>query len=108
MDKEKKVSSDEIYELLKKVALGAFVPKLKHPEAFDVFYSDTPFIVGSWEIEIFFDCGEFDYVSYATSQDGRQGDYKYWAKESEECNRPAERLDDKLYKTMVDKFRNAK
>lgn len=108
MEKEKKVSSREVYEVLKKVALGELEPKLKHPEAFDVFYSDTPFIVGNWEIEIFFDCGEFDYVSYVTSPDGRKGNYKDWAKETKEYNPPAAELDKKLYKTMVDKFKNTK
>lgn len=73
-----RVSCDEVKELLRQVGNGEVVPKLKDPTVTWADAGDIGYIVDGWEVVIFNDCDDWDYVDSVIAPDGRCGEFDDW------------------------------
>ena len=101
-----KITSDDLLDLLRRVGESKTKPRLKDPDHGWSEYCDwVIFIVDGWELEIFNDAGDWDYINYAVAPDGREGKVNDWVKDFMDI--PNERLlreSQELYDKMVDAF----
>jgi hypothetical protein len=73
------IQASEIVELFRQALRGEIAVKLLGDETWEeVFCGDVEFMFGDWEIVVFNDVFEFDYVSEATAPDGRTAEFKDW------------------------------
>lgn len=94
------VSSDEVMTLLRKVGDGLAVPKLKYPEStwVDVYAGNVFYLVNGWEVVVFNDCDDWDYIDSVIHPDGRKGEYEDWfGAEDENGDSEYQQPDDRLY-----------
>jgi len=107
-----KITSTEVMELLRKVGNGEIVPRLKNPiQTWEyVFCGEVTYILDRWEIEIFNDCGDFDYIHCVRSPDGRYGEFEDWFGPDHEWEQPDDKLyfaDPECYQRMIQIFMEA-
>ena len=72
------IPGEEIAELLRQairreVRIAAIAKSWQ-----DVYAGDVTLRIGAYEVVIFNDCDELDYVDSATAPDGRHGDFDLW------------------------------
>lgn len=94
------VSSDEVLELLRKVGNGDVVPNLENPECNwkYVYAGNVHYLVDGWQVAVFNDCDDWDYIDSVVHPDGREGEYEDWfGLEDEEGDRERQQPDDSLY-----------
>lgn len=74
-----RVSTEEVQQLLQRVGDGEIVPKLKNPEIdWENGFGEIEFIVDGWEVVVYNDCFDFDYVDKVITPDGRTGEFDDW------------------------------
>ncbi len=77
-DKQDTIPGEEIAELFRRtirreVKIAAVGQSWK-----DVYAGNVRFRIGGYQVVIFNDCDELDYVDSATAPDGRTGDFDQW------------------------------
>lgn len=100
------VSNVEVADLLRKIAIKQAKVFVK-PGARtwnEQFAGDVRFIVDGWEIVIFNDCDDFDYVDSVISPDGRRGEFDDWYSDVE----PSNLLTDEEFDSVCRVFSSAK
>ncbi len=85
------VRASEVVELLKRVGNGEVAVELEDMEDMTCkanpnrpFHNVYKYKVDGWIIEVYRDCGEFDYIERVVSPDGRVGCYVEWGQVIEE------------------------
>ena len=110
-----KIGHLEVVDILRKVAKGEVVPRLKYPKNSweEVYAGSVIYLLGGFEISIFNDCDSFDYIEYIMSVDGnRRGEFLDWfgAKDErgdEENLQPDDILEDEYFERMCSIFASA-
>lgn len=112
------IATEEIVDLLRRVGNGEVVPRLANPERTwrDTYCGEVDFLVDGWQVAVFNDCDDFDYIDSAIAPDGRTGKFEDWAPEFTlehpiDQSHPADQIqfqDDDCYRRMVAAFENAK
>ena len=76
------VPAAEVAELLRRAIRGEVAVTLADPECpwgeAHTLMGDCEFRIGGWEVIAFNGYGDFDYVYYVVSPDGRTADYAHW------------------------------
>jgi hypothetical protein len=103
------VTSDEALGLLRRVALGQAVPRMKNS---DQHWNDqtVELVVEGWKLVIFTDAARWSHIASMTSPDGRLGESRSWCSDSEFSQQPEDRLyreDSNAVSRMFTAFRNA-
>jgi hypothetical protein len=85
------VTSDEALSLLRGVASGQIVPRLKNPFQ---FWNDqtVELTAGEWSMVLFTDETRWTHLDSVTSPDGRRGESKNWRSDMELSQQPEDRL----------------
>jgi hypothetical protein len=85
------VSSDEALSILRRVAIGHTVPRLKNPsQRWDE--KTVELIADGWNIVLFTDTTRSRHVNKLVSPDGRWGSSEDWLSDSEYSQQPEDRL----------------
>lgn len=103
----------EVMDVFKRVANKEIIPFIK-PGTHnweETFCGNVSFIVAGWEIVIFNDCDDWDYVDSVVSPDGRTGEYEDWESKYDdsgellkEYREPDDLLENDVYLAMKDIF----
>lgn len=85
------VTSDEALSLLRRVASGQAVPKLKNPNQ---HWNDetVELVVDGWKMVIFTDDTRSRHLDSIASPDGRRGEFDNWRSDVEFSQQPEDRL----------------
>lgn len=85
------VTSDEALTLLRKVASGQTVPRMKNP--YQLWNEQTvEMAVDGWKIVVFSDDTRSHHVDTIASPDGRRGEFVAWRSDAEFSQQPEDRL----------------
>lgn len=93
------VPGSEIAELLRKVLRGDEKALAVGSSWGDVYAGEVRFRIGDYELLIFNDCNELDYVDSVKAPDGRVGDFDDWWESGTE---PVQLLDEKEQRRLQD------
>jgi hypothetical protein len=104
-----KVTSDEALGLLRNVALGRSVPRLRNPFQ---FWTDSTveILVDGWRLVVFTDSTRSRHVDSVASPDGRGGRFENWVSDVQFSQQPEDRLyreDSGAVDRMFEAFRRA-
>jgi hypothetical protein len=104
------VTSDEALGLLRNVATGRSVPKLKNPYQ---FWTDetVEFLVEGWKLVIFTDKTRSRHLDSVVCPDGRRGEFDDWRRDVQFSQQPEDRLnreDSEAVDRMFGAFRRAR
>ena len=104
------VTSDEALLLLRKVASGRSVPRLRNPYQ---FWTDSTveILVDGWRLVVFTDRTRSRHVDSVASPDGRRGDFAIWRSDVQFSQQPEDRLyreDSDAVDRMFEAFRQAR
>ena len=107
-----KVSADEVVEVLRAVGEDRAVVRLKDPTQPwpHVHAGNVVFQVLGWEISVFNDAGDFDYIDSVVAPDGRTGEFEDWTNDEGAASQPDDILNvilPEVYRGMVDAFKSA-
>ncbi len=85
------VTSDEALSLLRRVASGQAVAKLKDRHQ---FWNDetVELVVDGWEMVVFTDDTRSRHLDSVASPDGRRGEFQTWRSDMEFSQQPEDRL----------------
>lgn len=73
------IQASEIAEVFRQALRREIEVKVEGDKSWsDVYCGDVTFRFGDWEIVVFNDCSEFDYVDEATAPDGRTAEFDDW------------------------------
>ncbi|MGA2581788.1 MAG: hypothetical protein ABSG31_00810 [Tepidisphaeraceae bacterium] len=104
------VSSDEALGILRRVAIGEAVPRLKNPrQQWDE--ETVELVVDGWHVSLFADVTRSRHVNRVTSPDGRLGSSEDWRSDEEFSQQPEDRLyreDSDAVDRMFQAFRRAR
>jgi len=85
------VTSDEALNLLRQVASGRIVPRLKNP--YQHWNDQTvELTAGGWKMTVFTDETRWSHLDSVTSPDGRRGESRNWHSDAEFSQQPEDRL----------------
>ncbi|HEX4056075.1 MAG TPA: hypothetical protein VHX86_17575 [Tepidisphaeraceae bacterium] len=104
------VTSDEALSLLRKVASGQSVPRLKGPYQ---FWNDetVEMVVDGWKMVIFTDNTRSRHLDSVAAPDGRRGEFDNWRSDVEFSQQPEDclyREDSDAVDRMFQAFRRAR
>jgi hypothetical protein len=89
--KLKTVTSDEALCLLRNLATGQSVPRLKNPHRY--WTDDTiELLVNGWQLVIFTDQTRSRHLDSVVSSDGRRGEFDDWRSDVQFSQQPEDRL----------------
>jgi ElaB/YqjD/DUF883 family membrane-anchored ribosome-binding protein len=104
------ITSDEALSLLRNVASGRTIPRLKNP--YQRWSEETvELFVDGWKLVIFTDNTRSRHVDSIASTDGRRGEFKTWRSDVEFSQQPEDRLyreDNDAVDRMFQAFRRAR
>ena len=73
------VPAAEVAELLRRAIRGEVAVTLANPEwSWSDATGDCGFRIDGWEVVMYNDFGDLDYVDSVRAPDGRTGDFDYW------------------------------
>ncbi len=78
------ITGQEIAELFRKVIRREAKMVAVGQSWKEVYAGDVVVRIGGYEVVVFNDCNELDYVDSATAPDGRTGDYEQWSESNTE------------------------
>jgi hypothetical protein len=104
------VTSDEVLTLLRRVATGQVIPRLKGPYQ---FWTDetVELLVDGWKVVVFTDDTRSHHLDSIAAPDGRQGEFTNWRSDVEFSQQPEDRLyreDSDAVNRMFQAFRSAR
>jgi hypothetical protein len=104
------VTSDQALSLLRRVASGQVVPRLKNA---DQHWNDetVELVVDGWKLVVFTDNTRSRHLDSITSPDGHRGDFDNWRSDVEFSQQPEDRLyrqDSDAVNRMLHALRQAK
>jgi hypothetical protein len=85
------VTSDEAFSLLRKIALGQSIPRLKNHCQFWTDATVELFVDG-WRLVVFTDSTRSSHLDSITSPDGRRGQFNDWRSDVQFSQQPEDRL----------------
>jgi len=104
------VTSDEALTLLRRVATGQAVPRLKSPNQF--WGNETvELVVDGWKVVVFADETRSRHLDSVAAPDGRRGEFINWRSDVEFSQQPEDRLnreDGDAVDKMFRAFRSAR
>ena len=104
------VTSDEAFWLLRKIASGQSIPRLRNPHQ---FWTDetVELSVDGWRLVVFTDSTRSSHLDTVASPDGRRGEFDDWRSDVQFSQQPEDRLyreDSEAVIRMFQAFRQAK